>query len=359
MHDLPWPGGIADDDQLQSVYPLDAKGDLVLVGGQGIENDYAVFDLSSGGPVLVAGSGNLSGYKTAAYSLRNSSVGFGGGDALVKYDGGFELIPMPCGENDYCSITGVWASSPTDVWVTRLRRYPIGDTENAYFSEIWYWNGESFSLEYEDEAGFWEYIHLWDIWGHGSEPLFAVGERILQRNPDGTWQETLGPDGLPATCTWLSKVSGTHPSDAWASDFWGRCLLHYDGESWSEMRKPGGNASLNTIWPLSAQQLLWAGQGRKDLTVGRIPIWGSVDGGQAWRQLQDPVFTQLPSGGYSGFFALAGTVGGTRFFAPTIYGGRLVIGSLTPFQSHVTAAAASALARSADSEEFVLPESEK
>lgn len=350
VHDLPWPGGIGEY-QLQSVYPLDAKGDLVLVGGQGIENDYAVFDLSSGGPVLLASSGNLSGYKTAAFSLTNAPVGFGGGDALVKYDGGFQLIPMPCDGGGTCSITGVWASSPTDVWVTRYRL----DTEGIYHSEIWYWDGDGFALEYEGEAGFSSHIHLWDIWGFGSVPMFAVGERLLQRDRDGGWQEILGPDDLPPTCTFLSKVKGIQPSDVWASDFWGACLLHYDGVRWSEMRKPGGHASLNTIWPLSGQRLFWAGQGRGDVATGRIPIWGSVNGGRTWSQVQDPVFAQLPSGSYSAFFDLAGTVGGTRFFAPTIHGGRLVIGSLTPFRSHVVATA-SAMARLADTKEFVLPE---
>ena len=90
VHDLPWPGGVSS--QLQSVYPLDDKGDLVLVGGLGYEHTYVVFDLSSGSPVAVAGSGRISGYKTAAHSPLNSTVGFGGGqDQLVKYDDGFVL----------------------------------------------------------------------------------------------------------------------------------------------------------------------------------------------------------------------------------------------------------------------------
>jgi hypothetical protein len=357
VHDLQWPGGLGDH-QLQSVYPLDATGDLVLVGGQGFENDYVVFDLSSGSPVVVAGSGNLLGYKTAAFSLKNSSVGFGGGDVLVKYDGAFELIPMPCGEDEYCRITGIWASSPTDVWTTRFRRVPTGPTESVYFSEIWYWNGDSFALEYQVEAGFSAYIHLWDIWGHASEPMFAVGERLLQRNADGAWQEMLGPEELPATCDYLFKVRGRNPADVWASGFFGECLLHYDGKRWSVM--PRHEASPNSIWPLDAKQILWAGQGYTAVELGRISIWGSVDGGESWTQLQDPVFSQLPAGGaYAAFFDIAGTVGGTRVFAPTITGGRLVIGSLIPFESHVTAFAASAIAKSVDSEELVLPEPEK
>jgi len=360
VHDLPWPGGLGDR-QLQSVLPLDAQGDLVLVGGQGDESNYVVFDFSSGNPVVVASIGNLGGYKTALHSPNNSSVVYaGGGNVLVKYDGGFDLIPLPCANDDNCSMNGIWARSETDVWITRSRSHPIDVDQSLYYDEIWHWTGDGFSLEYESFAGDVSHFHLWGIWATPSgNEMFAVGDRILHRNDEGVWSEMLHWNDLPGTCDgYLFSVQGVSAKDVWVSDFWGKCLLHYDGASWSDVTSHA--ASPNTIQLLGGKQMLWAGQGRTDGMVGRISIWGSVDGGLSWNQLQSPVFSQVPMGGsQGGFFDLAMTTGGTRVFAPTIRGGRLVIGSLTPMASHIEVSAMSLLAESVNIEESVLLEPEQ
>lgn len=109
-------------DQVQSAYPLDEAGSLVLVGrlcttGEDSE-EYRVYDLSSGEAVRVAGIDATNfGFVTAAHSPPGREIGFGGrNNVFFIYDGGFQAIPMPCSPDD-CFISDVWAAMPTDVWI--------------------------------------------------------------------------------------------------------------------------------------------------------------------------------------------------------------------------------------------------
>jgi hypothetical protein len=311
------------EGQLQSIYPLDEQGTLVLVGrypcsGQG--EDYQVFDLSSGEPVKVAGVNIEEGpgfVNMAAHSPRGSSVGFGGEfRRLAVYDGEFQLTELPC-PADHCPqmIWDVWAGSASDVWIVTSTLLP--DQGNG--ARIFRFDGAEFTIEHEGG-------YLRGIWGFGGpdpKVMFAVGDRILQRNRDGTWYEVLDPDALPRAChRGLGEVIGQNAQDVWAAGF--SCVMHYDGRGWTQLPRPDRLCRIGGIWPLDAKHILLAGQCGVDLAEGRIALWGSEDGGLTWAQFSDPLFRALPEGGDAAFFALAATWGGSRVYAPGILGTLLV-----------------------------------
>jgi hypothetical protein len=328
-HVLPCPTG-EKVQQLQSAYPLDERGDLILVGRSpncsGAE-DYQVFDLSSGEPVMLdAIAVGQPGFNLAAHSPRGSRIGFGAeGTRLVVYEppghqgapGGFSLVAIPCDGN--CTATSVWAHSPDDVWIATG---PPGNVGRI----VRYHRGE-FTTEYEG-------ARLNDLWGFGGNPagLFAVGDRILQRQQDGTWVEVVDPDEVAAACglpyplfgTPLQSVHGSGPEDVWAAGIGGddqaACLFHGDGKQWAAIAPPAGADWLHAVWSIARRQVLVAGQGAVDLTRGLVALWGSTDGGASWTQISDEAFIDLPTAGDAGFFNLAATTGGTRIYAPAING---------------------------------------
>lgn len=309
--------------QWQSIVPLDERGDVILVGGsdpappagcQGRE-DWFVYDLSSSQPVLLdAINTGVTGFNIGVHSPRGSSVGFGvEGNVLAVYDGGFRTVSLPI------TALAVWAASPTEVW--------IGGGSVAAGRIVKYDGSGTFVVEHAGGG------QVWSIWGYGPTARFARGlTGILERNPDGTWT----PMVLPADCDNQTAwgIVGRSPNDVWTIGSEGAwpttksCLLHYDGNQWMTVAAPAGGAGLSWVWPLAAQQVLVAGQ-QVSLQVGSelIALWGSADAGETWTQFADPQFSDLGAAAARGFFALGITQGGNRIFAPTIVGGRLLLGT--------------------------------
>ena len=319
-----------DGGQVQSVYPLDEDGDLFLVGricGQD-PDDYLVYDVSSGEAVLVA-SVDAAGtaLATAAHSVPGREIGFGGrANIFVVYDGGFQTIPMPC--PPACVITDVWAASPTDVWIVTGPSFPGAPPLGV----IWYWDGESFTVEHEGGA-------YWSLWGFGGPhptAIYAVGDRIMKRDQQGTWHEMMGRDEVLDACgPWgLFDVHGQNPADVWTVGFF-PCLFQYDPHGWSEMPLPDNGGPFGGLWSLSTTQILLAGQGGQDPESGSIALWGSSDGGHTWEQFSDPAFVGLPRMDM-GFFDLAATRGGQRIFGPSL-GGTLALGEVGSGQADIVA----------------------
>lgn len=311
-----------DGGQVQTVYPLDEDGDLFLVGRICPQDpdDYRVYDLSSGEAVLVASVATAGyGLVTAAHSVPGREIGFGGrNNIFVVYDGGFQTIPMPCSPG-VCFITDVWAASPTDVWIVTGPSFPGFPPLGI----IWYWDGESFTVEHEGGA-------YWSLWGFGGPhptAIYAVGDRIMKRDQDGTWHEMMGRDEVLGTCgPWgLFDVHGQDPADVRTVGY-EPCLFHYDPHGWSEMPLPDNGIAFGGLWSLSATQILLAGMGGEDPEAGSIALWGSSDGGYTWEQFSDPAFVGLPKSDMR-FFDLAATRGGHRIFGPSL-GGTLALGEV-------------------------------
>jgi hypothetical protein len=298
--------------QLQGIYPLDEKGDLVLVGRSGGclgHEDYQVFDLSSGTPAMLdAIFTGAPGFNLGTHSPHGSGAGFAAtGKQLVVYDpdDGFSMVAIPCDGN--CTATGVWAASPTDVWIVTGGPGTVG--------RILRYRDGAFTVEYEGGV-------LQDVWGFGANAnhVFAVGaDGILRRGHGGTWELVLDGSDLPGACRPFWSIHGSHPEHVWAAGSAG-CLFHGDGETWTAVPTPDVMVGVIAVWSFNPQQVLIAGQGGVDLSAGRVALWGSVDGGASWTQVSDAAFTGLPTGGDAAFFNVAATKGGTRIYAPAING---------------------------------------
>ncbi len=342
--------------QVQTAYPLDEAGTLVLVGrlclsGEDAE-EYRVYDLSSGEAVRVAGIDATNfGFASAAHSPPGRQIGFGGrNNVFYVYDDGFQTIPMPCSPAD-CFITDVWAASPTDVWIVTGPALPGFPPLGI----IWYWDGESFTVEYEGGA-------FWSLWGFGGPhptAVYAVGDRIMKRDPQGAWQEMMGSDEVLGACgSWgLFDVHGQNPVDVWTVGFLPRCLFHYDGHGWNDMPLPDNGVAFGGLWSLSARQILLAGQGGEDPEAGTIALWGSSDGGYTWGQFSDPAFTGLPAIADMRYFDLAATRGGHWIFGPGL-GGTLALGGGGSAEGDMVAQsteAASGLTADSGSDPIVYP----
>lgn len=303
--------------QLQSIFPLDEDGDVLLLGLAGCPEiafqDFRVVDVSSGSAVIVdAIDTQQPGFNVNVHSPRGSQIGFGvEGRVLVKYDDGFELLPIPCTVN--CTpMNGVWAGSPDAVWVISLD------------GEILRYDGSDFFLEH-----FVGSRGLWSLWGFGEQTpsvMYAVGDGILRRDENGTWTDVVSSADARACDDGdgLFRVVGRNPNDIWVASLFD-CVMHFDGQSWSVVDLPDGIFP-SAIWPLSATQILAAGFGPSD--VDQLDLWGSADGGKTWGQFSDPVFTNRPEGRDGTFFALGGTWGGQRIYAPGI-GGTLWYGQVS------------------------------
>jgi hypothetical protein len=342
--DLPCPEGTDPvDGQLQSAQPLDPASGLVVIGTStvcqgGTEEpfwtpDWYVYDLSSGAAVLVdAFDTEADGYNVGVHSPVSSRVAFGvDGAALTIYDDGFRKVALPDG------VWGmdVWAGSSRSVWIS-------GGTVRWETADPWGTGGAGKIVRYDGEEFVVEYAGgtaVLDIWGHGPRALFAsTMNGILQRSADGTWSEAELPETCGGTHWGDDALVGRNPRDVWAARY--TCLLHFDGGTWSTVPVPevlsGGvpvPVWVQAVLPMSATALLVAGQGSQVTPAGSeyIGLWGSVDGGQTWRQISDPVFTSLEGPSYRSFFALGATQGMQRLLLPTIRGRRLFVGTPMDF----------------------------
>ena len=305
--------------QLQGIYPLDEAGDLVLVGRSGCvagSEDFQVFDLSSGTPVIVDSINTLEpGFNLGMHSPAGSPIGFAvEGKKLVVFEPhqGFSTVSIPCAA--ICTANGVWANSPTDLWVV---------TSGAPSQILRYHRG-AWVIEYE---GFF----VRDVWGFAGNPpdIYAAGDGIVRRLPNGTWQEVMSPLAKPAACGggfW--SVHGSSPTDMWVAGA-AACVVHGGGPHWFETPGPANafQGAIAAVWSLDPHHVLLAGQGGVDLTLGLIALWGTADGGASWMQVSDPLFTSLPTATDAGFFNLAASLDGTRIYVPSI-AGTLILGTL-------------------------------
>jgi hypothetical protein len=324
----------ADEDEhipgtlrsVQSAYPLDRKGDFLLVGHSRCEPtpyDYTVLDLSGLQAVVVAGLAfDAPGVPTAAHSPPNSTVGFAGkGPHLIRFDGTFEVIAMP-GELEPFDIEGVWAASPTQVWIAATRR------DDPEAGAIIRWDGAQFTVEHMGGP----YRALWGTNGGGGT-LFAAGWDLLHRKAGGAWSVSLSRDDFLATCPApdpplpfphrLHSLSGTGQNDVWATTLPAPCLLRFDGRSWTSVAPPADARALGAVFSVNRQKLFLSGQDAGGwIDNGLIALWSSRDGGATWERVQDPAFGGLPNFRHAGFLTLAGLHPGTRIYAPS-FGGTL------------------------------------
>ena len=159
------------------------------------------------------------------------------------------------------SLDAVWGSSPTNVWVTGWLTDGKG-----WGSNIYHYNGIDWTAIDYFEAD------LHGIFGISENDIWAVGNNLSGGNWDALvahydgveWKTKEEFIGMPS----LSSVWGSSSDDVFAVGGNGT-ILHYDGNSWSQMES-GTNRHLTDVWGFGANDVYAVGG--SDLNESYKPI---------------------------------------------------------------------------------------
>ncbi|MBW2735947.1 MAG: hypothetical protein JRH20_26480 [Deltaproteobacteria bacterium] len=243
------------------------------------------------------------------------------------------LVITACGSDDawqqvdntpeMFSFEGVWAFSPSDVWVVGSpalgqraaaahfdgQRWTASEVGTAYLAGIWafapndIWAVGGDLVARYDGTG-WKTTSLGeqgardlqDIWGSSPTDVWAVGENGVFHWDGSIWQqqahgEASGIWGASAENIWTVSTFdfkhydgeswSTFELDLWGGngDLWGfgaddvflaaddEALAHWDGTAWEELRSDDVFGDLQTVWG-SASDDMWAAG-----SFGEIARW--------------------------------------------------------------------------------------
>ena len=120
------------------------------------------------------------------------------------------------------------------------------------------------------------------IWASSPSDVFVVGGRGTIRHFNGsTWEAQSS-----GTTNYLDVVSGNSPSDVFAAGGFGT-ILHYDGSNWSPLPVGGASSVFSGIWGSSPSDVFAVGPGpgiwhydgsvwtQQTNTVCLVAVWGS------------------------------------------------------------------------------------
>lgn len=240
---------------------------------------------SAGQATVAATSGGVTGYALVTVTAGGATPvnlwrNFGIGSPGTQYTGVWGSSPSDVwavgtgGRTDHyigsgwvnpssgtgVSLLGVWGSGPSNV-------YAVGDG-----GTVIRWNGSAWS-----SSGYPYGNSVQDVWGASPADVWVVGSGGVIAHYDGsTWtQQTSG------TTEVLWSVWGTSASDVHASGNAG-VLLHYDGASWTNVTPAG---YVNGVWDLwgTASGEVFAVGGGQDLLTWNGSAWtvGSLGGAGA------------------------------------------------------------------------------
>jgi len=179
------------------------------------------------------------GWATAASGLPSSAV--------LHWNGGaWTSTALPEGP-DGASMTAIWASSDTDVYVAG------GDSIRG-IGVIDHWDGSTWSpvtLPTSQVMAVVGVVPAWSfasIWGADATDIWATGTNAYAFHfKGGAWTYTQGnPDALQGDLNAIVKISGTSASDVFSSNGY-----HWDGTTWSGVA-PAAGASVFARTPSDA-----------------------------------------------------------------------------------------------------------
>ena len=170
-------------------------------------------------------------------------------------------------------ITGVWASSPNNVYATRID------------GSVLHYDGSSWTATPVLPG-----IRLEYIFGTSATDIYAVGHvypagtNYITHFNGTSWSTTV------STNLNLGKPWASSPADVWVPAS-GGVILHYDGSSWSQVATPATN-DLLAVWGTSPTELIAVGDGgaavhfdgyawtalQTNTTVRLTGIWGGAPG---------------------------------------------------------------------------------
>ena len=139
-----------------------------------------------------------------------------GENSLIVHFDGISWSVMDSGMT--ADFNALWVSSPTDVYVGGLPRYP--DHPRGV---VLHFDGRSWTEAWTGDA------EIRAMWGSGPRDIFAVGFGRLILHYDGeSWSE------VPLSRRYeLDTVWGTGPREVYAFSHHDT-VLHYDGVAWEE-----------------------------------------------------------------------------------------------------------------------------
>lgn len=171
------------------------------------------------------------------------------------------------GLDPHFECMGLWGASATDVWALGHEWVDDGMAiHDKPGSVVFHWDGASWTRV---ETGLEP--NLWDVWGAGSEDVWAVGEGGGMIHWDGrTWT-----GASRGTNAYFHQIWGSGPSDVWVGGKYESAtsgtgpfdrfpLLHWDGARWSQ------SSIGQEGYPLSI-----SGSGPDDVWVVGRPLDGS------------------------------------------------------------------------------------
>jgi hypothetical protein len=327
----PLPHGLAIED----VFAV-AKNDVWAVGDQGLVSRYD-------GRAWRKVDAGTNAHLLRVFGLAANDVWIGGVGGLLHWNGS-AFAPVDIGITMADAVSGIWGSSPDDLWVTDdttvtfhyggpaegWRELPIDATFGAASdihgfasNDVWTvgnsvinrWDGQKWSRfpATLDTLG----LSLWSVWGAAPNDVWLGGD-------DGHLYHFTGSSlgSLTLSEPWLvRRLWGTGPRDVWAPAFilssnpGKAALLHFDGNKWNPIDPGGDSAHLaihgtapDDLWAVGGLGLMqhWDGNAwtSRDIATGSeiMSLWASsesdawaVAGGQAlhwngasWRAMATP-----------------------------------------------------------------------
>ncbi len=268
-----WPSfinGTSDTD----IWVSSANGPIMHFDGQAWEtfelNRTAYFDLLVFGPDSVLtglGLTRLAHYDGSSWSALELGVpGFTGrmwgtspcnmwtmgghGFWLNNRGSGWERVDKPFGWEGE-----LWGTGPNDMFTS--------GSELVYYLDILvpagrigHWNGTEWTEVWREE-----YRDIEGLWGSGSDDVFAVGgldpgESLVLHFDGESWTEMPMPEHQAK----LYTVFGFAPNDVYAAGLAG-IIMHYDGIRWKVLSEaPADWDSITDIWGPSPQSVYFAAQ---------------------------------------------------------------------------------------------------
>jgi hypothetical protein len=202
---------------------------------------------------------------------------------------------------DFNELDGVSVVSSTDLWA-------VGDADYSGDTLILHWDGTRWSRVKSPNPGsvFNELsgvsaVSPTDVWAVGGGGTFPgpgpyVRSRTLVLHWDGnTWSQVISPNPSPGG-NYLFDVSAESATDAWAVGWdeipseHGTLILHWDGTRWSYVKSPNPGSGSNELHGVSAVSPTdaWAVGDSRDLTT---PVHDTLIlhwNGMRWSHVKSP-----------------------------------------------------------------------
>jgi probable HAF family extracellular repeat protein len=197
------------------------------------------------------------------------------------------------------TVTGLWATSSNDAWLTTAARPPRYYNDVDVPSQVYRWNGSAWLPVL---AGTDISIIYDQVWASGPNDAWVTGTRL--RHWDGVaWADVVLPIGDVRVTTF---IGGRGPDDVWvgvvSASAGGTLLFHWNGASWTDMTPPPrpdvAASGPRFVWPAASEDV-WVIRGlmQPGPYGGFVVVGSDVTrwDGSAWTTATIPVEANLMS----------------------------------------------------------------